>query len=243
MFQLPGCHRRYVFHICFIHQLLVSTGGLGPGGLVGIPRFVTESRIHFRGCHRNPNHQTPQTPQNHRALGKVQRGQTTLRLGPADLSFWGRLDVFTPQKRHFAPPRSDFWWFFRGLKVQTLAEISDMYIFAIVILISHNVPGTQMTPLLNGKGLLLESSNPKIEHKKLSGICTVWYFKAIPCLCCYILRIVPVLVYMCIYVADIQIHATCLKKRVQLEKLSTGGRIKFIYGIVTAVTYTVFPKN
>ena len=102
------------FHKCFIHQLLVSTAGLGPGGLVGIPRFVTESRIHFRGCHRNPNHQTPQTPQNHRAVGKVQRGQTTLRLGPADLSFWGRLDVFTPQKWHFSPPRSDFWWFFLG---------------------------------------------------------------------------------------------------------------------------------
>ena len=33
------------------------------------------------------------------------------------------------------------------------------------------------------------------------------------------------------------------KKRVQLEKLSTDGRIKFMYGIVTAVTYTVFPKN
>lgn len=45
---------------------------------------------------------------------------------------------------------------------------------------------------------------------------------------------------MCIDLADIQIHATCKKKRVQLEKLSTGGRIKFMYGIVT---YTVFPKN
>ena len=30
------------------------------------------------------------------------------------------------------------------------------------------------------------------------------------------------------------------EKRVQLEKLSTGGRIIFMYGIVT---YAVFPKN
>ncbi len=31
-------------------------------------------------------------------------------------------------------------------------------------------PGTQMTLVLNGKGLLLEGSNPKIEDKQVPGI-------------------------------------------------------------------------
>ena len=32
------------------------------------------------------------------------------------------------------------------------------------------IPGTQMTLVLNGKGLLLEGSNPKIEDKQVPGI-------------------------------------------------------------------------
>ena len=32
------------------------------------------------------------------------------------------------------------------------------------------IPGTQMTPVLNGKGLLLEGSNPKIEDKQVPVI-------------------------------------------------------------------------
>ena len=31
------------------------------------------------------------------------------------------------------------------------------------------IPGTQMTLVLNGKGLLLEGSNPKIEDKRVPG--------------------------------------------------------------------------
>ena len=32
------------------------------------------------------------------------------------------------------------------------------------------IPGTQMTPVLIGKGLLFEGSNPKIEDKQVPGI-------------------------------------------------------------------------
>ena len=32
------------------------------------------------------------------------------------------------------------------------------------------IPGTQMTLVLNGKGLFLEGSNPKIEDKQVTGI-------------------------------------------------------------------------
>jgi len=32
------------------------------------------------------------------------------------------------------------------------------------------IPGTQMTPALIGKGLLLEGSIPKIEDKQVAGI-------------------------------------------------------------------------
>ena len=32
------------------------------------------------------------------------------------------------------------------------------------------IPGTQMTLVLNGKGLLLEGSDPKIEDKQVPGI-------------------------------------------------------------------------
>ena len=32
------------------------------------------------------------------------------------------------------------------------------------------IPGTQMTIVLNGKGLLLEGSDPKIEDKQVPGI-------------------------------------------------------------------------
>ena len=32
------------------------------------------------------------------------------------------------------------------------------------------IPGTQMTLVLNGKGLLLEGSTPKIEDKQVPGI-------------------------------------------------------------------------
>ena len=38
------------------------------------------------------------------------------------------------------------------------------------------IPGTQMGPLvLNGKGLLLEGSDPKIEDKQVPGIYTYIY--------------------------------------------------------------------
>jgi len=37
------------------------------------------------------------------------------------------------------------------------------------------IPGTQMTLVLNGKGLLLEGSNPKIEDKQVPGIDTCEY--------------------------------------------------------------------
>ena len=35
------------------------------------------------------------------------------------------------------------------------------------------IPGTQMTPVLIGKGLLFEGSNPKIEDKQVPGIYTL----------------------------------------------------------------------
>ena len=35
---------------------------------------------------------------------------------------------------------------------------------------STYIPGTQMTLVLNGNGLLLEGSNPKIEDKQVPGI-------------------------------------------------------------------------
>ena len=37
------------------------------------------------------------------------------------------------------------------------------------------LPGTQMTPLLIGKGLLLEGWNPKIADKQVPGICIYIY--------------------------------------------------------------------
>ena len=39
-----------------------------------------------------------------------------------------------------------------------------------MIYIDLYIPGTQMTLVLNGKGLLLEGSNPKIEDKQVPGI-------------------------------------------------------------------------
>ena len=46
-------------------------------------------------------------------------------------------------------------------KVALTFRASDIYIY---------IPGTQMTLVLTGKGLLLEGSNPKIEDKQVPGI-------------------------------------------------------------------------
>ena len=39
-----------------------------------------------------------------------------------------------------------------------------------MIYIDLYIPGTHMTLVLNGKGLFLEGSNPKIEDKQVPGI-------------------------------------------------------------------------
>ena len=40
----------------------------------------------------------------------------------------------------------------------------------LILYIHIYIPGTQMTLVLNGKGLLLEGSNPKIEDKQVPGM-------------------------------------------------------------------------
>ncbi len=42
-----------------------------------------------------------------------------------------------------------------------------------------SLPGTQMTPVLLGKGLLLEGWNPKIEDKQVPGM-TLWLQMSVP---------------------------------------------------------------
>ena len=60
-------------------------------------------------------------------------------------------------------------WFLEAKKTPSkqLYSISN---FSDQLYVSLFIPGTQMTLVLNGKGLLLEGSNPKIEDKQVPGI-------------------------------------------------------------------------
>ena len=57
-------------------------------------------------------------------------------------------------------------WLVKDAMFRTNSLLHVLYNWAVYI----NIPGTQMNLVLNGKGLLLEGSNPKIEDKQVPGI-------------------------------------------------------------------------
>ena len=56
------------------------------------------------------------------------------------------------------------------IQVRAEPQNDDRYMYMYLY-----IPGTQMTLVLNGKGLLLEGSDPKIEDKQVPGINIILY--------------------------------------------------------------------
>lgn len=145
----------------------------------------------------------------------------------------------------FQVPGLVFWVGFSGISDPgTNFRYVCFAYFAIVIIACQNVPLEPKWPLFwMERAFFWRVRTQKKEDKKLPGIEYMnIYTEGYPMLVLFYPQIHPSLgidnVYRCCRYSN---PCNMFKEKgVQLEKLSMGGWIIFMYGIVT---YTVFPKN